>query len=178
MTDKEISDQVIQVVLTLPDRELAVLSVTKLARILEVDRFRISRLFKRQKGMTLECFLFKEKMTRAAFLLMVRSIAVKEVARRLGFCTCDYFIRKFREYYGIVPGQFKEFRMQRSEGEGRRKQEPDQFFEREAAPDQLLLNSRMTGIRNEKSCETCFYRLVYLYKEMEKWQEAGNLKNE
>jgi AraC-like DNA-binding protein len=156
MTDKEISDQVIQVVLNMPDRELGGLSVTKLARILEVDRFRLSRQFKRQKDMTLECFLFKEKMTRAAFLLMGRSTAVKEVARRLGFCTCDYFIRKFREYYGIVPGQFKEFRMQRSEGEGRSKQE----------------------IGNAKSCETCFYRLAYLYKEMAKGREARNLKNE
>ena len=151
MTDKEISDRVIQVVLTLPDRELAVLSVTELARILEVDRFRLSRQFKRQKDMTLECFLFKEKMTRAAFLLMVRSIAVKEVARRLGFCTCDYFIRKFREYYGIVPGQFKEFRMQRSEGEGRSK----------------------PGIGNEKSCETCFYRLAYLKANIEKPFDFG-----
>ncbi|NIM10761.1 MAG: helix-turn-helix domain-containing protein, partial [Candidatus Aminicenantes bacterium] len=120
MTDKEIPDQVIQVVLTLPDRELAGLSVTKLARILKVDRFKLSRQFKRQKDMTLECFIFKEKMTRAAFLLMGRSIAVKEVARRLGFCTCDYFIRKFREYYGIVPGQFREFRIRRSGEKERR----------------------------------------------------------
>jgi hypothetical protein len=81
---------------------------------------------------------------------------VKEVGNRLGFCTCDYFIRKFRKYYGIVPGQFKEFRMQRSEEEDRSKQ----------------------GIDSEKSCEACFYRLAYLYKEMEKWQGARNLKNE
>jgi transcriptional regulator GlxA family with amidase domain len=46
MTDKEISDQVIQVVLNMPDRELGGLSVTKLARLLKVDRFKLSRQFK------------------------------------------------------------------------------------------------------------------------------------
>lgn len=178
MTDKEISDQVIQVVLSMPDAELALLSVAKLARMVEVDRFKLSRQFKRLKEMTLECFIFKEKMTRAVFLLLGKGIAVKEVARRLGFCTCDYFIRKFREYYGIVPGQFKEFRMLRLEGVGCRRQEPDQYFEQEAAPDQHPSNSQMTGIRNAKSCETCFFRLAYLYKEMAKVQEARNLKNE
>lgn len=111
METKEISDRVIQNVLTMSDKNLGVLTVTKLARILGVDRFKLSREFKRQNGITLDYFLFREKMTRAAFLLMIRrSISVREVAKKLGFCTSDYFIRKFKQYYGIVPGKFKEFR--------------------------------------------------------------------
>jgi methylphosphotriester-DNA--protein-cysteine methyltransferase len=66
-------------VLTISDRELAALSVARLARILEVDRFKLTRQFKRQKQMTLVCFLFKEKMTRVALLLIGKNIAVKDV---------------------------------------------------------------------------------------------------
>jgi AraC-like DNA-binding protein len=50
-------------------------------------------------------------MARAAFLLKTfEDITVKEVSRRIGFCTCDYFIRKFKQYYGVAPGRYKEFK--------------------------------------------------------------------
>ena len=61
--------------------------------------------------MTLENFLYKEKMSRAAFLLKTHNgIKVKEVSEIIGFCTCDYFIRKFKEFYGLLPGKYKEFK--------------------------------------------------------------------
>ena len=61
--------------------------------------------------MTLEHFIYKEKMSRAAFLLKTHDgIKVKEVSELIGFCTCDYFIRKFKEFYGILPGKYKEFK--------------------------------------------------------------------
>ncbi len=56
-------------------------------------------------------------MARAAFLLKAYGddITVKEVSNRVGFCSCDYFIRKFRAYYGIVPGRYKEYKTWRSQ---------------------------------------------------------------
>ena len=109
MDDQLIAERVIRSVLTMSAEEFPALSVTKLAKDLALDRFKLSREFRQQTGMTLEDFLFKEKMTRAAFMLLAyRDISVKEVAERIGFCTCDYFIRKFRHYYGIVPGKYKQ----------------------------------------------------------------------
>jgi AraC-like DNA-binding protein len=115
MDDHLISEQVIRSVLTMPEEEFIMLSVTKLARLFKMDRFKLSREFRQQTGMTLEDFLFKEKMTRAAFMLVAyREISVKEVAERIGFCTCDYFIRKFRHYFGMVPGKYKAYKAPRS----------------------------------------------------------------
>lgn len=115
MEDKPIAERVQQLVLTMPDDEFAALSVSKLAQDLDIDRFKLSRQFKCQTEMTLEDFLFKEKMTRAAFLMMAYSdLTIKDVAERIGFCTSDYFIRKFRQYFGLVPGKYKEFKMPRS----------------------------------------------------------------
>jgi AraC-like DNA-binding protein len=97
--------------MSVTDEEFADLSVAVLANSLKIDRFKLSRQFKSQSDMTLEEFLFKEKMARAAFLLKTfGDITVKEVSRRIGFCTCDYFIRKFKQYYGVAPGRYKEFK--------------------------------------------------------------------
>jgi len=111
MENKNVSDQVIRHVMTVTDKEFADLSVGRLAYSFKIDRYKLSRQFKRQTAMTLEDFLLKEKMTRSAFLLKAyRDITVKEVSQRIGFCTSDYFIRKFRKYYGIAPGRYKEFK--------------------------------------------------------------------
>jgi AraC-like DNA-binding protein len=115
MDDKPMIERVIKYVLTLSDEEFTALSVFKIAQDLNIDRFKLSREFKSQRDMTLEDFLFKEKMTRSALMLLAyRDFTIKEVAERLGFCTCDYFIRKFRQFYGIVPGKYREYKMPRS----------------------------------------------------------------
>lgn len=97
------------------DEEFAAISVGELARLFETDRYKLSRQFKTQTGMTLEEFLYKEKMTRAALLLLAyKNITVKKVAERIGFCSPDYFIRKFRQFFGVVPGKYSEFKAKRS----------------------------------------------------------------
>jgi AraC-like DNA-binding protein len=111
MENNNFSDYIIKYVMTMTDREFAELSVGTLAYSLKTDRFRLTRQFKRQTAMTLEDFIFKEKMTRAAFLLKAyRDITVKEISERVGFCTSDYFIRRFRSFYGIAPGRYREFK--------------------------------------------------------------------
>ena len=111
MENREVCHQVLQHVMTAPDEEFAEFSVGTLAHSFNIDRFKLSRQFKRQINMTLEHFLFKEKMARAAFMLKAyRNIPIKEIAVRIGFSTCDYFIQKFREYYGVVPGKYREFK--------------------------------------------------------------------
>ena len=111
MEKQKVSDRVLKHVMTVTDREFADLSVSVLANLFHIERCKLSRLFKRQTDITLEDFLFKEKMTRAAFLLKSHGdITVKEVAERIGFCTCDYFIRKFRKHFGVVPGRYRSFK--------------------------------------------------------------------
>jgi len=111
MGTKSVSDHVIKYVMTVNDEEFADLSVGTLAYSFNMDRYKLLRQFKSQTHMTLEDFLLKEKMARAAFLLKAYGdITVKEVSERIGFCTCDYFIRRFRAFYGIAPGRYREFK--------------------------------------------------------------------
>ena len=108
---KEIFNQVQQYIMTVSDKGVAGLSVSILANKFNIDRFKLSRQCKRQTGMTLETFLFREKMTRAAFLLTGHDeITVKEVSQKVGYCTSDYFIRKFKKFHGMAPGKYKYFK--------------------------------------------------------------------
>ncbi|HLP45343.1 MAG TPA: helix-turn-helix transcriptional regulator [Candidatus Kapabacteria bacterium] len=108
---KEVSNQVLEHVMAASDEEFANFSVGALANSMNIDRFKLSRQFKQQTNMTLEHFLFKEKMNRAAYLLKTyRTIPVKQVAQKIGFCTSDYFIQKFKEYFGVVPGKYRELK--------------------------------------------------------------------
>ncbi|MCP5053794.1 MAG: helix-turn-helix transcriptional regulator [bacterium] len=125
MEDKIIPEEVIQYVMTAPDHEFAGFSVSKLAHCFEIDRFKLSRWFKKEIGMTPDEFLQREKMSRAVFLLIDRGMPVKDVSREIGFCTSDYFIRVFRDYFGVVPGKYKEFKTKRSQVESRRKRRKD-----------------------------------------------------
>lgn len=111
MKNKNVYTQVVRHVLSVTDEEFAELSVSILAHSFKIDRYKLLRQFKSQTGMTLEHFLFTEKMNRAAFLLKTHGdITVREVAERIGYCTCDHFTRRFREYYGIVPCRYKEYK--------------------------------------------------------------------
>jgi AraC-like DNA-binding protein len=121
MRIKDFLNLVIQYVVSVPDEEFAELSVSRLATHFKISRYKLSRQFKREKKMTVEEFLFREKMTRAAVMLTTEEgIRVKDVPDRIGFCTSDYFIRKFREYYGIVPGKYKEFKTRGQDSEVRK----------------------------------------------------------
>ncbi|MGE5342173.1 MAG: helix-turn-helix transcriptional regulator [Candidatus Omnitrophota bacterium] len=115
MKEKTISDRVVEYVLTVPDHEFAELTAAVLAHSFCMDRTKLSRHFKRGVHMTLEDFLIREKMTRAAFLLKAQErITVEEVSKKIGYSTADYFIRKFKSYYGIAPGKYREYKQGRS----------------------------------------------------------------
>jgi AraC-like DNA-binding protein len=111
MEMKDVSTQVLEQVMKASDEEFANFSVGVLAYSLNINRFKLSRHFKQQTNMTLEHFLFKEKMNRAAYLLKTsHNLPIKQVAERIGFCSSDYFIQKFKEYFGVVPGKYRELK--------------------------------------------------------------------
>jgi len=144
------SERVIKYIATRCDEEFARLSVASIARKFKTDRYRLSRTFKAEKGVTLENYLLQEKMCRCAFLLMGdRSTTVKEVSSLMGFCTCDYFIQVFKKYFGIVPGQYKEYKTRRSELEDRRTGPPD----RRENPDDVFpeCDDRRTGPKDRRA---------------------------
>ncbi|MGD2084767.1 MAG: AraC family transcriptional regulator [Candidatus Aminicenantes bacterium] len=108
MRRDDLVDCVIQFVLKCTDEELGVLSVTKLAREFSISESFLSRQFKRSKHFTIGKYIFRERMFRAALLLQKSKYAtLKSLAETIGFYDYDYFVRMFKQFYGVSPSQYR-----------------------------------------------------------------------
>jgi len=53
-------------------------------------------------------FLVIVKIFRSASLIEDEKLSsVKKISSKMGFSSSDYFIRKFKEYFGTTPGQYR-----------------------------------------------------------------------
>lgn len=124
--EERLSDRLIRYIATRKDEQFGALSVNKLAEEFNIDRFKLSRTFKAERKETLDDFLANERMYRSAFILSSgENIPIKELARLMGFRSDDYFVRVFRQFFGMTPRQYKEYKTERSGIADRRVGFPD-----------------------------------------------------
>lgn len=69
-------------------------------------------LFKKSTGTTFLAYLHSIKMEKAREMILSSDSKVEEIALNLGYGSSNYFIKKFKEYYGFTP---KEYRTQYEE---------------------------------------------------------------
>lgn len=68
----------------------------------------IGHLYKKNTGIFLNDYIIKVKMEKAIELLKIVHNNVNEVAKALGYKDNPYFIKQFREYYGVTPKVYKD----------------------------------------------------------------------
>ncbi|GAA3402055.1 TIM-barrel domain-containing protein [Paenibacillus hodogayensis] len=93
--------QVIALVEQEPDRELTLQYV---AARLHVNSSHLSRLFKRELGKPFSAYMSEKKMLLAKQMLLAGNRIV-DVTVALGYKDYSHFIRVFRKYWGITPGE-------------------------------------------------------------------------
>lgn len=111
MRKNNLTDQVVEYLLKSTDDELSRLSVEKIAKHFDVSVSFLCRKFRNEKYFTIGKFIFKERMFRAAQLLskdLDININIKALGEKMGFYDYDYFIRVFKNYYGISPSRYRE----------------------------------------------------------------------
>ncbi len=102
-------DLAIEFILTRKLEELGELTVEKIAGELKVSQSYLSRLFKRERDISLKEYLSREKMVRAASLLMNEpQITIKKLSGKMGFLDANYFAYVFKRHYGVSPGRYRE----------------------------------------------------------------------
>lgn len=107
-----LAKQTIEIVLNYSDEELANAKVARLAELLGCNRSHLSRIFKEQTGSSLEEYILRVKMLRAEKLLLKdreNKLTVTEISERMGFCRLDYFIKVFRNFFGLSPAAYRDF---------------------------------------------------------------------
>lgn len=88
--------------------DFSYLSENEIARHFNISTCHLSRVFKKEKGISLKDFLIREKINRCKFLLIQdKTLTVKKLAAAIGYSSSNYFIRVFKKYVGVTPGKFR-----------------------------------------------------------------------
>lgn len=80
------------------------ITVEEIAKRLKINRSHLSRLFKKEVGISLSEYIHKQKIETAKGML--QQISNSEIAAALGFSSQSHFIQVFKKYTGKTPLQY------------------------------------------------------------------------
>ncbi|MEK0313343.1 helix-turn-helix domain-containing protein [Cohnella sp. 56] len=78
-----------------------------LAEYVHLNPAYLSRLFKKETGLSITDYLLGERMRMAKELISRSALPISEIARTLGYNNFSYFSRMFRKVYHANPQQFR-----------------------------------------------------------------------
>lgn len=99
----DFSNQLIQSIHFLNQDPL--LSLEQLAKLTQLSRYQIIRLFKQNTGLTPHHFQLNLRINRAKNLLIQKQ-TISDIAYQLGFADQSHFQRTFKSFTGITPQQY------------------------------------------------------------------------
>ena len=67
----------------------------------------VSRLLKKHLNKNFKELLQERKLQQAVFLLKQSTLTVEKIMAAIGYDNSSYFHRKFREKYGMSPGEYR-----------------------------------------------------------------------
>lgn len=83
-------------------------SLTAMADHFKINNTYLSKFFKEQIGEGLLEYVNRYRVNKAKELLKKTNQSISHIARSVGFYNNNTFIRVFKKYEGITPGQYKE----------------------------------------------------------------------
>lgn len=83
------------------------LSLSALARHVNLSLWRLSHLFKIETGSSPVHYLKDIRMRQAKYLLEASFLSVKEITGRIGLKDESHFVRDFKRTYGLSPTQYR-----------------------------------------------------------------------
>ncbi len=81
-------------------------NIDHIADSLGIDRRYMSRIFKKQEGMTPKEYLIRVRMAYAAYMIRL-GYSLKEVALKCGYPDSHYFSTAFKKFYNITPSEYQ-----------------------------------------------------------------------
>jgi two-component system, response regulator YesN len=87
------------------------ISLTDLAEHFNLTSSYISTIFKTNLGENFKDFLNQHRIQKAKGILETEDVKIHQVAERVGYNNVNTFIRIFKKYVGLSPGQFQAMRM-------------------------------------------------------------------
>jgi AraC-like DNA-binding protein/mannose-6-phosphate isomerase-like protein (cupin superfamily) len=83
------------------------ISIEHLSNMLGYHRTHLCKLFKQTTGLSPMQYLLKIRMQRASELLLTSTYPIEQVASSVGYSDALYFSRKFRQWHGQSPTEYR-----------------------------------------------------------------------
>jgi transcriptional regulator GlxA family with amidase domain len=83
------------------------LSISHLARTVNLSAARLRQLFKKGTGQSPIQYLKRKRMEKAAALLQSSFLSIKEIVFATGARDVSSFVRQFKKAYGFTPSEFR-----------------------------------------------------------------------
>ena len=83
------------------------LSVRELAALSYVSADHLTRLFKKQYGMTVSEYIQEKRIHLAGELLQRADMTISMVANTVGFGNYSYFTEQFKKHFGVTPREYQ-----------------------------------------------------------------------
>ena len=74
-----------------------------------VSEEHLSRLFKKEMGITLTAYIADLRTKKAAELLKTSMLSVAEIAMYVGYPDSNYFVKVFKKRYGMTPSAYRSY---------------------------------------------------------------------
>jgi AraC-like DNA-binding protein len=83
------------------------IELSDLAAVAGLSVFHFAREFKRSVGVTPHLFLLQRRVDQAKAMLARSDLSLSEIAVVLGFADQSHFTRRFREFVGTTPNEYR-----------------------------------------------------------------------
>ena len=80
----------------------------ELAKMVFLNTDYLSKLFRKQEGVTIGEYIAGKRMMLAAQLLKNTDLSIADIGQRVGITDASYFIKMFRKREGVTPQQYRE----------------------------------------------------------------------
>lgn len=89
------------------DSHLADVSVTAIASAFHYSPDYLNRLFRKTENITLSAYIQEIRLAKALQLLRTTNQSIARIAEAVGYHNQGFFYRKFKERYGLLPGDIR-----------------------------------------------------------------------
>jgi AraC-type DNA-binding domain-containing proteins len=83
------------------------LSLEELGKLVHLHPVYLSKLYKQETGSNLSSHISLKRLEKAAQLLTDSTLHVVDISLLVGYKKSQYFIKLFKEQYGITPYQYR-----------------------------------------------------------------------
>lgn len=88
------------------------ITLKKISTLLHFNSAYLGQKFKQHENISFKEYLIQKRMEKAKVLLVHTDMKIYEIANKVGYTEIDWFYKKFKEYTGLSPNEYRNKRVE------------------------------------------------------------------